>query len=76
MALHVHVKHMVHLVLGIGTQDSDCANSADPDEMPLYVAFHLGLHCLPKYIFTDIQNERGQSGDKILKWLQSSGNLW
>ena len=25
------------------------ANSADPDKMPHYVAFHLGLHCLPKY---------------------------
>ena len=24
------------------------ANSADPDEMPLYAAFHLGLHCLSK----------------------------
>ena len=24
------------------------ANYADPDEMPLYVAFHLGLHCKPK----------------------------
>ena len=24
------------------------ANSVDPDEMPLYVAFHQGLHCLPK----------------------------
>ena len=23
-------------------------NSADPDEMPPYAAFHLGLHCLPK----------------------------
>ena len=23
------------------------ANSADPDEMLHYVAFHLGLHCLP-----------------------------
>ena len=33
-------------------------NSADPDEMPPYVAFHLGLHCLPKYPFTDIQNEK------------------
>ena len=22
------------------------ANSADPDEMPLYAAFHLGLQCL------------------------------
>ena len=25
------------------------ANNADPDEMPHYVAFHLGLHCLSKY---------------------------
>ena len=25
------------------------ANSADPDEMPHYIAFHQGLHCLPKY---------------------------
>ena len=35
----------------------DCfslANSADPDEMPPYVAFHLGLHCLPKYIFLSV----------------------
>ena len=28
-----------------------CANSVDPDEMPHYVAFHLGLRCLPKYLF-------------------------
>ena len=27
------------------------ANSADPYEMPHYVAFHLGLHCLSKYPF-------------------------
>ena len=27
------------------------ANSADPDEMPPYAAFHLGLHCLPKAAF-------------------------
>ena len=27
------------------------AISADPDEMPHDVAFHLGLHCLPKYAF-------------------------
>ena len=26
-------------------------NSVDPDEMPHYTAFHLGLHCLPKYMF-------------------------
>ena len=36
----------------------DCfylANSADPDEMPPNAAFHLGLHCLPKYLPTRIQ---------------------
>ena len=26
----------------------------DPDEMPHKVAFHLGLHCLPRYLFTGI----------------------
>ena len=26
------------------------ANSADPDEMPPYAAFHLGLHCLYQYL--------------------------
>ena len=25
-------------------------NSDDPDEMPHYAAFHLGLHYLPKYL--------------------------
>ena len=34
------------------------ANNADPDEMPPYVAFHLGLHCLPKYLLTGIKNEK------------------
>ena len=34
------------------------ANSADPDEMPPYVAFHQGIHCLPKYLFTSIQDEK------------------
>ena len=28
-----------------------CANGTDPDEMPHYGAFHLDLHCLPKYLF-------------------------
>ena len=42
-------------------------NSADPDEMPPYAEFHLGLHCLPKFWYpelpvlriTGIQNEKG-----------------
>ena len=28
------------------------ANGEDPDEMPPCAAFHPGLHCLPKYLFT------------------------
>ena len=35
--------------------------SADPDIMPPFAAFHLGLYCLPKYLFTSILNEMGQS---------------
>ena len=27
--------------------------------MPPHAAFHLGLHCLPKYLFTGIQNKKG-----------------
>ena len=34
------------------------ANSADPDEMRTYAAFHLGLHYLLKFPFTGILNER------------------
>ena len=29
-------------------------NSEDPDEMPHYVAFHLGLHCLSKWSFRSL----------------------
>ena len=35
------------------------AKSADPDEMPRTAAFHLGLHCLPKYAFLGIDYEQG-----------------
>ena len=44
-------------------------NSADPDEMLPYVEFHLGHHCLPKYLFTSIQNEKVQVsfGSEVLK---------
>ena len=34
------------------------ANSEDPNEMPHDAAFHLGLHCLPKYMFTSIRNDK------------------
>ena len=36
-------------------------NSKDHDEMLLYVAFHLGLHCLPNYMVL------GDAGKAILK---------
>ena len=36
------------------------ANSADLDEMLPYAAFHLGLHCLSKYLFIGIQNEKSK----------------
>ena len=36
-------------------------NSAYPDEMPPYAAFHLGLHCLTKYLFIGIQIEKSCS---------------
>ena len=35
------------------------SNSADPDEMLLYVTFHLGLHGLPKYLFMDFRAPEG-----------------
>ena len=38
------------------------ANSADPDKMVHYVPFHLGLHCLLKYLFAGIQNEKDKYG--------------
>ena len=34
------------------------ANSVDPDEMQQNAAFHLGLHCLPKYPFRGFQYTR------------------
>ena len=34
------------------------ANSADPDKMQHYAAFHMGLHCLPQYPFRGFQYTR------------------
>ena len=46
------------------------ANSSDSDEMSTYsafhTAFHLDLHCLPKYLFTDIPNEKCLSDGMIV----------
>ena len=35
------------------------ANDVDPDEMPHYAAFHLGIHCLPKYPLRGFQYTKG-----------------
>ena len=37
----------------------DLANRADPDEMPHLAAFHLGLHCLLKYLLRSFQPTKG-----------------
>ena len=34
------------------------ANRADPDEMPLYVVFHLGLSRLPKNLFKELSGHK------------------
>ena len=38
------------------------ANSADLDVMSPVLACHFGLHCVPKYLFTDIKKEHGLMG--------------
>ena len=45
------------------------ANSAEPNEMPYSVAFHLDIHCLPKYPFTfsnELKKKRN-ANRKVLK---------
>ena len=44
------------------------ANSADSDEIPPNVAFHLGLDCLPNYLFTGIQNEKGIAWNVLITY--------
>ena len=39
--------------------------SAYADEMPPCETFHQGLYCLPEYLFTGIQNEKGFKSDFI-----------
>ena len=42
-----------HKNIGIFPLNSNfaLANSVDPDEMQQHAAYHVGLHCLPKYPF-------------------------
>ena len=53
MHLHVNKKSNYDMMVMMSQ------NSADPDEMLPYAAFHLGLHFFQKYLFTSIQNEKG-----------------
>ena len=42
---------LTFFIISVPEGCSILANSADPDEMQHDAAFHLGLHCLPKYPF-------------------------
>ena len=59
LVIHVIPQNIDFLSLKI---DFVLANSADPDEMPHYVAFHLGLHCLSKYWFRSSGPQRVNDG--------------
>ena len=49
-----------YVLLNLLTESVLClVKSKDPDEMPPWAAFRLGLYSLPKYLFTGIQNEKG-----------------
>ena len=50
-------------------------NSADPEQMPPLGVFHLGLHCLSKYLFTGIQNEKKRVNNLYGKCSKISNTL-
>ena len=54
-----HVTISIHNVFLSLQIDSVLTNSADPDEMPPYAAFHLGLPCFPKYQFRGFWSRKG-----------------
>ena len=43
------------------------AKSAGPDEMQHIMAFHLGLHCLPKYPLKGFQYTKGKRSFSYFK---------
>ena len=51
----VHIKGCQVIILKkyciLLSEDMFYLYSVDPDEMQHYAAFHLGLHCLQKYLF-------------------------
>ena len=46
-------------------------NSEDPDEMQHYAAFHLGLHCLQKFLFRGFPTQ-GNTQFLVLRVARSS----
>ena len=55
-SLVILFKNIIFISLKI---DFVLANSAEPDEMPHHAAFHLGLYCLPKYLFRVFPSPNG-----------------
>ena len=51
--------HRKEIVFVSPETDFVLADSADPDEMSHYVAFHLGLQRLPKYPFLGFRSSKG-----------------
>ena len=49
----------VHVFLSLNIIFVLANNSADPDKMPHSAVFHLGLHCLPNYLFMVAQSLKG-----------------
>ena len=45
----VYIKGSQVIFISIFENRFASANSVDPDEVPRFTAFHLGLHCLSKY---------------------------
>ena len=46
------------------------ANSVDPDEMPPYAAFHLGLlNCLPLYLLRGFQSSKGSISGMMYEYV-------
>ena len=55
------------IAVDLGHKATKQTNKQTKDEIPPYVAFHLGLHCLPKYLFNGIQNEKSLYTTRLCK---------
>ena len=62
------LKYLYYIKIMISVSE-DCFDSrkrVDPDEISHPVAFHLGLHCLPKYLFRVSSIQRVNIGHILL----------